>query len=127
MNDTIPYIVLAFSVIMGGMACVSLVKSPEERWRRQGFIYKYGSFLFYAILAIIGIFILVILYQRGSLTSFALTTASGGGFGVLFGGGAAAAARVAGPLAAYEARSLGVLPPIEQKPRRQVGHGRYNT
>jgi len=134
MNATIPYVVLAFVVLMGGMACVSLVQSSEERWRREGFFYKYGAFFFYAILAVIGIFVLMGMYQSGSLTGLVAVTTAGGGLSTLFGSEAAALSRIIAPLAVGEAREGGFLEKLptpaaanQQKYRRQVGHGRYHT
>ena len=153
MNAAIPYVVLAFSVITGGMASASLVQSSEERWARQSFFYKYGTFFFYAILSVIGIFVLMGMYQSGSLTGIVVTTAAGGGLSVLFGQDFAALGRGVGPIAVDQARRAGYLEKLSKeegstagfaaaagaagsavvgsaasrKYRRQVGHGRYHT
>jgi hypothetical protein len=154
MNAAIPYVVLAFSVITGGMAAASLVQSSEERWVRQSLFYTYGTFLFYAILSVIGIFVLIGMYQSGSLTGIVVTTAAGGGLSVLFGQDFAALGRGVGPIAVNQARKAGYLGELSKeegaatagfaaaaaaagsavagsaasrKYRRQVGHGRYHT
>jgi hypothetical protein len=132
MNAVFPYVVFAFVVIMGGMASASLVQSSEERWMRKGFFYKYGAFLFYAILAVIGVFVLINMYQSGSLTGFVIGTVTGTGLSVVGGKSAAVLARLLTPLGVHEARAEGYLEklpvaPNEQKNRRQVGHGRYHT
>ena len=132
MNAVIPYVVLAFTVIMGGLACASLVQSSEERWNRQSFFYKYGTFLFYSILAVIGVFVLIGMYYSGGLPGFVLAVASGGGASALWGSGTAVLPRILTPFAVEEARAEGLLEKLpaaapEQKYRRQVGHGRYHT
>lgn len=132
MNAAIPYVILAFVVIMGGMASASLVQSSEERWMRKGFFYKYGAFLFYAILAIIGIFVLIRMYQSGSLAGLVIGTVTGNGLSAAGGKFLAPLAKVITPLAVDGARKAGYLGELptaapEHKYRRQVGHGRYHT
>lgn len=132
MNAAIPYVVLAFTVITGGLAFASLVRSSEERWKRQSFFYNYGTFFFYAILAVIGVFVLTGMYHSGALTGFVVATAAGGGASALWGRGSAVLPKILSPLAVAGAREEGWLEKLpatvpEQKYRRQVGHGRYHT
>ena len=55
MNAAIPFAILLYSCVMGGIAVWYLWKSPDERQSRQSFYYNYGAFFFYSILSAIGI------------------------------------------------------------------------
>jgi hypothetical protein len=142
MNAAIPFAILLYSCVMGGIAVWYLWKSPDERQSRQSFYYNYGAFFFYAILSAIGIVVLVSMYQSGALTNFLTRTAVGGGLSDFIGWipayllapfmASAALKRdqknglLPGVGAAYAA-SGSVSDVAARKSRRQVGHGRYHT
>jgi hypothetical protein len=135
MNAAIPFAILLYSCVMGGIAVWYLWKSPDERQSRESFYYNYGAFFFYGILSAIGIAVLVAMYQSGALTNFLTRTAVGGGLSDFIGWMPAyLAARVLtsdtlkpksdalSGVAAYAGSDA-----VARKSRRQVGHGRYHT
>jgi len=123
-----PYVAFAFSVGMGGMAAASLVKSPEERHDRESFLYNYGAFIGYAVLSVIGLLVLLHLYQSGALGGMVTKSLLGVGFSDLGGpyAGYLAAQATTEPLLKTMRNGL-FGPPVAPNSRRQVGHGRYHT
>jgi hypothetical protein len=141
MDSAFLYGGFAFSVLMGGVAVASLIKSPEERWDRKSFWYNYGAFIFYAIIAAIGFFIVIQMYHSGKLAQYVAQGAVASGLGGVGLGAFSYLGALATPFAVRQAREEGVLPSLSpdpqgsasqqsggsQKSRRKVGHGRYNT
>jgi len=131
MIAAVPYVAFAFSVVMGGLAAASLVKSPEERWYRESYLYQYGAFIGYSILAAIGLLALAYMYHSGILVSLLTRTVVGGGIADIIGSGSAGylGAEALVPHALNYARggTPGATQGTTQKSRRQVGHGRYHT
>jgi hypothetical protein len=129
------YFICAFSVAAIGLACASLLNSPEERWNRESFFYNYGAFIAYLIIALIGIVTCVELYRTDYISQFSMETLLGGaaysaGVGPLFTatywgltGKAAEVVMTPAPTAATTTTTA----VAQRKPRREIGYGRYHT
>jgi len=128
--SVLPYGLFAFSVVMGGMAAASLVKSPEERTGRESFLYINGAFMAYATIAFIGVLVLLYMYKSGLIIGFLARTAVAGGL-IDLGSGYEVSylgTQFGVPPALDYARKTGYLPPSLQNPQPKVRrHGRYNT
>ena len=142
MTNALPYVVFAFAVAMGGMAAYSMLKSPEERWYRESFLYNYGIVFAYGILSIIGLLIMYQMYVSGVLVNMTAVTVLDPGFKDFLGPYVGyVGARIAAKHVTEHVRDSGILPqfggppteapqeqPSAQKQyRRQIGHGRYHT
>jgi glutamine amidotransferase-like uncharacterized protein len=119
---------------MIGIAVWSLVKSPEERSNRQSFLYNYGAFIAYMILAFIGILAFIEYYRtneiiKSGLLFFFSGPAYAAGLGPLYSAFAwqlpQGAARVAKSIEDIQEDRRQSAVPI--KPRRQIGYGRYHA
>lgn len=133
------YFICAFSVAAIGLACASLLNSPEERWNRESFFYNYGAFIAYLIIALIGIVTCVELYRTDYISQFSMETLLGGaaysaGVGPLFTatywgltGKAAEVVMAPAPTTTATPPSAAKATVAQRKPRREIGYGRYHT
>lgn len=129
----VPYLLCAFTIAMMGFAAWSLVKSPEERWNRESFLYNYGAFFAYAILAFIGILAYVEYYRTNAILKAGVAAALSGpvaamGLGPLYSAFAWGVPQQAiQTLEKQQQQQQQQEDAMRRKPRRQIGYGRYHT